>query len=416
MARVVVAVLAGAVFALGVGASRARPARSEQVTLSLLLQLSAQPGYDVVISNFEHVYPNITLDVTWGTTVQEIYQIEATELAAGNAPDLLTTTVGCGTQIPLCVLVRAGDLVPMLRAPWTKWSPRLLTSLDKYHQGLYAFTPGFSVFGVYTDNALFARLGLAVPQTFSQLLGLCQKAHAAGTNTLYFAGTSQTYAELVILALATATLYGHDKDWNSQLRAGEVTFDGTPAWHQALQEFIDMTNNACFEPGFTGTVAPLFLQGQALMNPVTSSLKPIDPAPFSYSFYPFPGGTSPSQIRTFVNPVPSLSINAHASPQAQAAAQTFIDFVARPDQDALWAQTVGALTPFELLKGQAPPFMAPFAPALKAHDWVLNPYVTWWNPDVLLALGTDAIGLVTGQETPDSILQAMDAAWKHGPS
>jgi raffinose/stachyose/melibiose transport system substrate-binding protein len=415
VARLAGALLAGVWFALGVGASGARPAGSDQVTISLLLQLSSQPGWDVVISNFEHVYPNITVDVTWGTTVQEIYQLEATELGAGNAPDLLTTTVGCGTQIPLCVLVRAGDLAPMLRAPWTKWSPRLLTSLDKYHQGLYAFTPAFSVFGIYTDNALFARLGLAVPQTFSQLLALCQKAHAAGTNALNFAGTSQTSVELVILALATATLYGHDKDWNSQLRAGKVNFDGTPAWHQALQEFIDMSNNACFEPGFTGTVAPVFMQGQALMNPVTSSLKPIA-APFSYSFYPFPGGTSPGQIRTFVNPVPSLSINAHASPQAQAAAQTFIDFVARPDQDALWAQAVGALTPFELLKGQAPPFMSPLAPVLEAHDWVLNPYVSWWNPDVLLALGTDAIGLVTGQQSIDDVLKAMDAAWKQGPS
>jgi hypothetical protein len=47
---------------------------------------------------------------------------------------------------------------------------------------------------------------------------------------------------------------------------------------------------------------------------------------------------------------------------------------------------------------------------------VLNPSVTWWNPNVLLALFTDGIGLVTGQETPDSILQAMDAAWKQGPA
>jgi raffinose/stachyose/melibiose transport system substrate-binding protein len=146
------------------------------------------------------------------------------------------------------------------------------------------------------------------------------------------------------------------------------------------------------------------------------SLKPIDPAPFSYSFYPFPGGASASQIRTFVLPVASLSVNAHASPQAQAAAQTFIAFIARPDQDALWAKTLGVLTPFELLKGQAPPFMSPLAPALKGHGWVLNPDLTWWNPDVLLALRTDAIGLVTGQETIDGVLNAMDAAWKQGPS
>jgi raffinose/stachyose/melibiose transport system substrate-binding protein len=56
------------------------------------------------------------------------------------------------------------------------------------------------------------------------------------------------------------------------------------------------------------------------------------------------------------------------------------------------------------------------APALKGHEWVPEPDLTWWNPDVLVALETDAIGLVTGQETIDDILKAMDAAWKQGPS
>ncbi len=40
----------------------------------------------------------------------------------------------------------------------------------------------------------------------------------------------------------------------------------------------------------------------------------------------------------------------------------------------------------------------------------------WWNPNVLLALQQDAVGLLTGQSTVDGILTAMDAAWKQGPS
>jgi raffinose/stachyose/melibiose transport system substrate-binding protein len=410
-------VLAGAVFALGVGASGARPAGSDQVTISMVSIQSAKPAYDVLIPNFERRYPNITVDATYPGNYNTLYQLEPIELAAGNAPDLLTTTPGCGTPIALCVLVPAGDLAPMVGAPWTKWSPRLLTSLDKYRQGLFAFTPGFGVSGVFTDNPLFSRLGVTVPQTFSQLLALCRKAHAAGLNALGFGGANQTAVGFLILGLATATLYGHDKGWNSQLRAGTVSFEGTPGWHQALQEFIDMNNNACFEPGFTAPGVPdSFLQGQALMNAVTSTNRPLDPAPFNYSFYPFPGGTSASQIRTLVTPVASLGINAHASPQAQAAAQTFINFIARPDQDALLNQIKGGLTPFELLKRQAPPFMSPLAPVLKGHEWVLNPDVTWWNGDVLVALETDAIGLITGQETIDDVLKAMDAAWKQGPS
>ena len=181
-----------------------------------------------------------------------------------------------------------------------------------------------------------------------------------------------------------------------------------------------MNNNACFQPGFTSpAVGNPFAQGQGLMSAVVSDLKAgLDAAnpQFSYSFHPFPGGTAASQIRTFVHPVTSVSINAHASPQAQAAAQTFINFIARPDQDAQWAQITGALTPFQLLKSEAPTFMSPMAPALKAHEYVPEPAPTWWNADVVVALRTDAIGLVTGQESIDDVLKAMDAAWKQGPS
>jgi raffinose/stachyose/melibiose transport system substrate-binding protein len=50
------------------------------------------------------------------------------------------------------------------------------------------------------------------------------------------------------------------------------------------------------------------------------------------------------------------------------------------------------------------------------HAYVLNPTLTWWNPNVGLVLAQDAIGLLTGQTTVDQVLQEMDAAWKQGPA
>jgi ABC-type glycerol-3-phosphate transport system substrate-binding protein len=45
-----------------------------------------------------------------------------------------------------------------------------------------------------------------------------------------------------------------------------------------------------------------------------------------------------------------------------------------------------------------------------------DPTQSWWNANVLLALQQDAIGLISGQSTTDSVLQAMDTAWQQGPS
>ena len=154
------------------------------------------------------------------------------------------------------------------------------------------------------------------------------------------------------------------------------------------------------------------------MYPNTSSQKGIIDASepqFTYSFHPFPGGTAANKTASFLNLNFSTSVNAHSSIQNQAAAQTFVDFLARPKQTALYAQIEGGLTPYELLKGQIPSFMSTLASDFKAHEYVVIPEQSWWNANVSQAL-QQGVGLITGQSSIDGVLKAMDAAWKQGPS
>jgi hypothetical protein len=60
--------------------------------------------------------------------------------------------------------------------------------------------------------------------------------------------------------------------------------------------------------------------------------------------------------------------------------------------------------------------MSALAPVFKLHAYVVDPTQSWWNPDVLLTLEQDDVGLFTGQTTVDQVLNAMDAAWKQGPA
>ena len=88
-------------------------------------------------------------------------------------------------------LAKSGHLAPMVEKPWVKRSLPLVTSLDKYGQGLFAFSPTVSPFGIFTNDDRFKQLGLKIPQTFSQLLGVCRKAKAAGTVAMLLAGANQ---------------------------------------------------------------------------------------------------------------------------------------------------------------------------------------------------------------------------------
>jgi raffinose/stachyose/melibiose transport system substrate-binding protein len=373
----------------------------------------------VLIKNFEHAYPNITVNPTYSSTAA-IEQLEATELAAGTGPDLLFVTPGCVSPVSVCVLASAGDLAPMIKVPWAKRSLPLVTSVEKLNGALYSFYPLVSPHGVFSNDGLFAKLGLKVPRTFAQLLAVCKQAQVDGTWAMDLSGGSPTNVGYTILGLATPLVYGQGTHWTAALKAGTVSFDGTAGWREALQEFVDMNKVGCFEPGAAGTDGlRLFAQGQGLMYTGPSAQRgAIDGwgPQFSYSFHPFPAATAPGQPLGFLELQPAVGVNVRAGAQNQAAAQTFVDFVARPKQDALLAQVTGGLTQYEFLKGQIPAFLSDFAPIFKDHEYVVQPNVSWWNPGVWAALTTDGIGLITGQETPDSILQAMDAAWKQGPS
>jgi raffinose/stachyose/melibiose transport system substrate-binding protein len=317
----------------------------------------------------------------------------------------------------VCLLAKDGDLAPMIGKPWTKPSRSLslVISYSKYHQALMAFEPGVSLMGVFTNDDLFKKLGLTVPQTFAQLLGVCQKARADGTTAMLLPGADPITTGQTVTDLSVATVFAKDPHWLTELKAGTVTFDGTTGWHQTMQDFVKMNNAGCFEPGMAGalSVTGQFAAGEGLMLASVSSTKAtIDSASpaFVYSFHPFPAENRAGQTETFVNLSQGLGVNAHSGAAQQAAAQAFIDFVARPKQNALYAQIRGGLTQYQLIKGQLPGFMSAMAPVLDSHAYVINPGMLWGNPSVGAAFQQGQIGVITGQESIDDVLEAMDAA------
>jgi raffinose/stachyose/melibiose transport system substrate-binding protein len=410
---------------IGVGASAARTdAQSDTVTISMLITINSQPGWDVLIPNFQRAYPNIRVDITYAPNNTVLSQLETTELAAGNAPDVLTTNPGCGTTIAICVLAKAGHLAGMPNKPWAKRarSAPLVTAYGKYGPRLFGFIPQVAPLGIFTNDDMFKQLRLKIPQTFPQLLDVCRKAKAAGTTAVVLAGGTSSGAAYMIASLAVPTVYAKDKRWTAKLKAGKVTFAGSRGWRQALQHFIDMNKAGCFEPGAlassSGDVATgLFAQGRGLMLSSSSNNKGrivIDSPQFSYSFHPFHTAASPTQTTTIILLLQALSVNAHSSAKNQAAAQTFIDFVARQQQNATFTSLTGGLSGYQLLKAKIPAFMPSMATVLAKQAYVINPVNSWWNGDTVLALQQNQIGLITGQRSIDDVLKAMDAAWKLG--
>jgi raffinose/stachyose/melibiose transport system substrate-binding protein len=419
-----VGVVAVLVCLLAAGSSAARPQReASPITITLLANYVGQQGYKVMIDNFERVYPDIKIDATYAATNATLYQLLQTELAAGNAPDVFTTYPGCGTPISVCKLAKAGYLAPMVNRPWAKRSVPIAASLDKRGKGLYAFTPILSLYGVFTNDDLFKRLNLKVPQTYLQLLDVCRKAKAGGTVAMIIPGSSQTDITSLLTGLAVPLVYAKDPTFLARQKTGTATFAGSAGWRRTLQEFADMNAAGCFQPGATGASGSAaigrFVQGQGLMYPAITNMKGVIDAgnpQFTVSHHLFPGGSTASQTRTYLHLSLSPGVNAHAGADAQKAAQTFVDFFARPKQNALFARIQGGMTQDQFRKRQLPKFMATEASAVKSHAYVISPVETWWNASVVVQMQQDQIGLITGQRSVDDVLKGMDAAWKLGPT
>ena len=411
--------------AFGAAASAAPIGQRDTVEIELLITVNSKPGWDLVIPNFERVHPDIDVHVDYAQNNDSLYQLEITRLAAGNAPALLATSPGCGTPIALCALGKAGHLAPMLKKPWAsnKRSPTLLTSYGKVGPSLVGFVPQVAPTGIYTNDSLFARLGLKVPQTYAQLLDVCRKAKAGGTSAIILAGPATSTSQLII-GLVVPMVYGKDRQWNGKLKAGKASFSSSSGWRRGLQRFVEMNQAGCFQPGATGvtsgaTQAVLFAQGQGLMFYIGSNTKGLIDAAnprFEYSFHRFPGATTATETTTIISLLQAISVNAHASAREQAAAQTFVDFLARPQQNELFAKATGGLTQYQFLKGELPDELASFAKLFAEKKYVVNPPSEWWNGSVSRALQQNQVGLLTGQRSVDDILEAMDAAWKQGPT
>ena len=178
---------------------------------------------------------------------------------------------------------------------------------------------------MFTNDALFQKLGLKVPETFQQLLTLCQRARAAGTSAVVMDGASTTGMALLLENLAVAPVFGQDPRWNTDLKNGKSTFDGSAGWHQALQEFVELNDAGCFQPGVTGTSLAAeeteFAQGQGLMAPGPVTAKGVIASAAgtsAFSFHQFPGGATPTETTTYVGASNSVGVNAHSSPVNQA--------------------------------------------------------------------------------------------------
>jgi raffinose/stachyose/melibiose transport system substrate-binding protein len=383
----------------------------QQVTITLNFIAQGSDQLAPLVNDFEKANPNIKVNVQY-LPQATLGQAEVTALQAGNAADILYTNGGSGQLLSVFPLEKGGYLVDLSQRSWVKDLPQPTHDLYWDSDKLYGLPMGLSLVGVVHNTALFQQLGLQIPTTFSEMVDLCGKIKAAGKTPMVLAGQAPgLYAQ----APAASTVYSSNPNWNDDRAAGKVTFAGTPGWQTALQEFVDLNNAGCFQPGASGdTIIKAFqlLGGeQALMflgpSAAIGGIMGSNPN-FSAAMFPLPGPTADS-TRAVTEYNDSFSVNAK-SPNIDAAMK-LIDFLAQPDEQRAYAKIMGEISVPDSVTGNVPELYTSFAPLLQQKKSVTLPSLIWPNPAVGTALTPDMQGLITGQKTVPDVLTDLDNAW-----
>ena len=410
----VVAVLAVVVATAVSAAPRARTAAAPSGTITLSWITELRPGMEPLIKNFEKAYPNVKVDVTY-TPFVTYQSLLLTQLQSRSASDLIWVDSG-GGLVGVFTLGAKGRLLDLTGSPWQKQIDPALRKFLLVKGRLLAFTlPAYSE-SFAANTTVMKAAGAKIPTTFQELLADCGKIKAIGKIPIAWNG--EIAAGNYYNEAAVAWVYSKDPNWTLHKIQHKTSFAATPGWRKVFQGIVQMKEAGCFSPAaadptisISQTAAQL-AAGQAAMTTGglldTSAAKGINPS-VKIDNFAFPGDTA-NQTKIPVSAAINVGVN--KATKNATLAKLFLNFLASPKQQDVYAKVGGGLTGKELSTGRVPPELKSLGPLLKQHRTAPVPNAFFPDPAFKSNLGKQVQGLLTGQTTPDSIIAWADKNWK----
>jgi raffinose/stachyose/melibiose transport system substrate-binding protein len=373
--------------------------------------------YQTLAQEFSKSHPNITF--TFDPIISENYgQVVRTQIAAGNAADVIYLNSGSGDTESLIPFASAGYLAPLTGQPGAKLATKFGAKLFSANGVVYGQPVDIEPSEVNIDQTAYASLNIKVPTTLDQVYAACATAKAAGKSLFVFAGGSSLNPSLAALQIAATDVYSSDPKWDDQKTAGVASFATSAGWKKTLQTVVDMNSKGCFQPGATaaGVFAntPTVASGKAMSAfQFASSLTELAAANKAHKFgaIAFPASNNPSATRMIITPTDALAVNAKTTGATKAAALEFLAWMAQKKNADQFA-TLSDQISVQASGGGLNPALAGISKYITNPKLALaSPQQTWPNSQIYADLGTGIQGLLTGQTTIPKVLASLDAAW-----
>ncbi|GGI77222.1 ABC transporter substrate-binding protein [Pseudarthrobacter scleromae] len=386
---------------------------SQEFSLSFATSNTIESPFQVLGEKYMEANPNVK--ITFNPQPNDSYdQTLRTQLQAGNASDIVVTSPGSGQGRSILPLAEAGFLEPLDDSA-KDLLPEGSASTFGPEGKVFGQATAITVSALVTNEAAVKEAG-EFPADFTALEEQCKSLESSGKSLFALAGAAPPNTGLTAMSLAASRVYAEDPQWNEKRAAKEVTFAGSDGWKSALEAVNTLKDAGCFQKGAAGAGFDAITKGLASGTSLAgfipaTSWKQLQSAAAGSEFNvrALPAEGSGNEY-LYASANYAFSIN--AASKNKDAAKAFLEWAAEPEQTKAFAEIDGALPVSGLdsydFDGGA---YKNVGDLIKDGKYGPLPNIQWPNSAVYDALATGVQGIITGQKTPDQVLQAMDAAW-----
>ena len=257
--------------------------------------LVAKNTREYVEKTIKEKYPSVKIE--WYNLGSEKYN---DLFKAKNASGTLEDVVQLNVANPKAYM-KAGVLADLSDSPWIENAVDAAKDSCMYQGKWYASPLDVAVYGIYYNKKIFDEVGTTPPDTWSELLDVCEKIKAKGIDP--FVGGFKDNWVLEMTYGMLVTTFVQDKIPNPSLEVydGKITLDG-PEYKKPLDKLDELFKNGYFNkdclsigwdqsrPYWVSGKAAMLAQGSWLPGMIASMDKT-----FEMGFFAFPNddGTQP---------------------------------------------------------------------------------------------------------------------------
>lgn len=387
---------------------------TQEFSLSFATSNTIESPFQVLAEKYMEANPNVK--VTFNPLPNDSYdQTLRTQLQAGNASDIVVTSPGSGQGRSILPLAEAGFLEPLGDSA-KELLPEGSASTFGPDGKVFGQATAITVSALVTNEAAVKAAG-EFPADFGALEEQCKTLESSGKSLFALAGAAPPNTGLTAMSLAASRVYGEDPQWNDKRAAKEVTFADSDGWKSALEAVNTLKDAGCFQKGAAGAGFDAITKGLASGTAVAgfipaTSWKQLQSAAAGSEFGVRALPAEADSGKEFLYASANYAFSINAASKNKEAAKAFLEWAAEPEQTKAFAEIDGALPVSGLdsydFEGGA---YKNVGDLIKDGKYGPLPNIQWPNSAVYDALATGVQGIITGQKTPDQVLQAMDAAW-----